>query len=191
SRWVRPIPRNPGTTNIATGDLMMRKALSATLIGGIILSALTLTPDAVRAQAPPGGSTLIIQGANGPLRITSTGSIKVTPVNQQEQSQAPAQPASPDTPPDLFNSLISSAASIDMDSPVTAAGGRAIFRIVLTALDESVKQPDQLPAPGGLTVTPGGRAQNYQPTGTGRLQPQTTLNYRVIPSTNGIYSMPS
>ncbi len=180
---------------------MMRKALSATLVGGIILSALALTPDAVRAQAPPGGSTLIIQGANGPLRITSTGSIKVTPVNQQEQSQAPTQPASPDTPPDLFNSLISSAASIDMDSPVTAraefdppvvaAGGRAIFRIVLTALDESVKQPDQLPAPGGLTVTPGGRAQNYQPTGTGRLQPQTTLNYRVIPSTNGIYSMPS
>jgi hypothetical protein len=149
-------------------------------------AALLLTTPRCRGDA-----TIVIQGPNGPVRITSTGTIKITPANQQ----------SPETNDDFFNSMISSAASVDMDSPVTAraefdppvvpAGGRATYRIVINALDESLKAPDTLPAPAGLTVTAGGRAQTYQMVGGGRLQPQTTLNFRAVAASNGVYSMPS
>src|SRR5580700_11224270 len=58
---------------------------------------------------------------------------------------------------ELFNSLVSSAASFDMDSPVEAQaefeppvaplGAPVLYRIVVSALDESLKIPDPLPAP--------------------------------------------
>src|SRR6266704_1664106 len=80
---------------------------------------------------------------------------------------------------DLFNSLIGSAASIDMDTPVSARvefdppvvplGGRSVYRIVLNALDESVKLPDQLPSSEGLQLQAGGRGQAYQHTGLQKL----------------------
>jgi hypothetical protein len=156
--------------------------------GAAFIAALTLI------CAPPrclGDATIVIQGPNGPVRITSTGSIKITPANQQ----------APETNDDFFNSMISSAASVDMDAPVAAraefdppvvpAGGRAIYRIVINALDESLKAPDALPAPAGLSLTAGGRAQTYQMVVGGRLQPQTTLNFRAVAASNGVYSMPS
>src|SRR5436305_939841 len=90
----------------------------------------------------PTQSTLIIQGPAGPLRITSSGAMQLTPQTSGQSGQ------------DAFNALVSSAASIDMDAAVTAraefdpptvpVGGRAVYRIVLNALDESVKVPDQL-----------------------------------------------
>jgi len=102
---------------------------------------------------------------------------------------------------DLFNALIGSAASIDMDAAVTARaefdpptvplGGRAIYRIVLTALDESVKLPDPLPAPAGLQLVAGGRGQAYQPLGGQRLQPQTTIIFHATASSTGILTMPA
>src|ERR1051326_981232 len=105
----------------------------------------------------------------------------------QTQPQPPARPPSTLAPgsaalqaprlaptnQDLFNALIGSAASIDLDAPIAVraefdpqtipVGGRVLYRIVLTALDESVKLPDQLPTPAGLQLTPGGRGQAYQP----------------------------
>jgi len=61
---------------------------------------------------------------------------------------------------ELFNNLVSSAASFDMDSPVEAqaefdppvaqSGGRVVYRIVVTALDESLKVP-RPPARAGRT----------------------------------------
>ncbi|MDB6109294.1 MAG: hypothetical protein JWR69_1044 [Pedosphaera sp.] len=123
------------------------------------------------------------------MRITSSGAMQLN-------SPPPGQSGQ-----DAFSALVSSAASIDMDSPVTAkaefdpptvpVGGRAIYRIVLNALDESVKVPDQLPAPSGLAFSPGGRGQAYQPTGAGRLQPQTTINFRVTAGNTGTFTVPA
>src|SRR6266704_2163693 len=102
-----------------------------------------------------------------PLRLTPNspgmqGAPRLAPTNQ-----------------DLFNALIGSAASIDMDSPVAARvefdppvvplGGRSVYRIVLNALDESVKLPDQLPSSEGLQLQAGGRGQAYQHTGLQKL----------------------
>lgn len=102
---------------------------------------------------------------------------------------------------DAFSALIGSAASIDLDAPVAARaefdppvvplGGRAIYRIVLTALDESVKLPDQLPAPTGLQLQAGGRGQAYQPVGGQKLQPQTTLLFHATATATGVVVMPS
>ncbi len=110
-----------------------------------------------------------------------------------------AQPAPPKQ--DLFATLVGSAASIDMETPVTvrvefdppvvAVGGRAIYRITLNALDESVKLPDALPSPKGLELLPGARAQNYVPTGGQKLQPQTTINYRATATATGSFTMPA
>jgi hypothetical protein len=62
--------------------------------------------------------------------------------------------------PDVFDMMIASGASFDMDSPVearaefdppvAAAGGRIIYRITASVLDESLEIPATFPAPDGL-----------------------------------------
>ena len=68
------------------------------------------------------------------------------------------------------------AVRVEFDPPVITVGSRSIYRIVLNALDESVRKlPDALPSPKGLLdFSPGARAQNYVPVGAQKLQPQTT-----------------
>jgi hypothetical protein len=102
---------------------------------------------------------------------------------------------------DVFNSMVASAASFDMDSPVETKaefdppvarpGAQIIYRVVVTALDESLKVPDNLPVPDGLKLQPGGRGQIYQPSGGMKIRPQTTINYHVIAATNGDYTIPA
>jgi hypothetical protein len=101
---------------------------------------------------------------------------------------------------DAFDALITSAASFDIDSPVTAQaefdppvavlGQRVIYRVEVTALDESLKAPDQLPVPAGLTFQPGGHGQIYQPTGAMKLQPHTTYLYHIVATNSGTFVMP-
>ncbi len=102
--------------------------------------------------------------------------------------------------PDPFDSMVASAASFDMDSPVEAraefdppvavVGGHVIYRIVVTALDESLEVPEELPTPKGLELHPGGRGQTYQPTGGARLRPQTTVLFRATVTNTGAFIMP-
>src|SRR6185369_16099097 len=135
----------------------------------IILAALTLTTPRGFSQTPP---------ARPPVTVPPAAA------NQ-----------------DLFNALIGSAASIEMDAAVTARaefdpptvplGGRAIYRIVMTALDESIKLPDPLPAPSGLQLVAGGRGQAYQPLGGQRLQPQRTIIFHATATSTGIITMPA
>ena len=109
-------------------------------------------------------------------------------------------PRPPIATPDAFDALIGSAASIDMDTvkaraefdpPVVPLGGKAIYRIVLTALDESVKLPEQLPTPNGLQLVAGGRGQAYQAIGGQKLQPQTTIIFHVTAASTGVFTLPS
>ncbi len=103
--------------------------------------------------------------------------------------------------PDLFDSLVSSGASFDMDSPVEARaefdppvvgqGGRVTYRVEVTALDESLTIPEKLPVPEGIVFHAGGRAQAYQHTINGKLRPQTTVIFHATATNNGTFIIPA
>ncbi|HZV33050.1 MAG TPA: BatD family protein, partial [Verrucomicrobiae bacterium] len=106
----------------------------------------------------------------------------------------------PQSEPDPFDMLVSSAASFDIDSPVEArtefdppvatVGGRVVYRVTVSALDESLTMPDKLPAPKGLELHQGGRGQTYQRTGGTKLRPQTTVIYRMTVTNSGTFTIP-
>ncbi|MBN2506905.1 MAG: BatD family protein [Verrucomicrobia bacterium] len=77
----------------------------------------------------------------------------------------------------------------EFDPPVIPAGGRSTYRIVITALNEVITVPPALPAPSALQVTPGGRGQAFAMLGN-KLQPRTTINYRVTTTVPGNYTIP-
>jgi hypothetical protein len=103
--------------------------------------------------------------------------------------------------PDLFDSMVASAASFDMDSPVVARtefdppvaapGGRVIYRITVTALDESLEIPAKFPVPEGLELRAGGRGQTYVPTSGRKFCPETTVIFHAVAPTNGSCTMPA
>jgi hypothetical protein len=134
-----------------------------------------------QTAAPPGGRIIISGG--GTVRLAP----RTMPAGQ--------------TTPDAFDSMVASAASFDMDSPVeahaefdppeAAVGGRVIYRIEVSALDESLHVPEELPAPAGLTLHAGGRGQTYQPTGAMKLRPMTTVIFHATVANTGTFTMPS
>jgi hypothetical protein len=103
--------------------------------------------------------------------------------------------------PDLFDSMVASAASFDMDSPVVARvefdppvaapGGRIIYRITVSALDESLEIPAKFPVPDGLELHLGGRGQTYVPTNARKFCPETTVIFHALAPTNGSYTIPA
>ncbi len=118
----------------------------------------------------------------------------------------PSQPArrQPRPGPDPFDLMINSAASFDVDSPATVfaefdppvipVGGHSIYRVVVTALEESLEAPGKLNGPTGLEIHAGGHGQTYAQTfqmspapGTPqmRMQPQTTFLYHVTATNIG------
>ena len=110
-------------------------------------------------------------------------------------------PRMPRMSPDPFDMMINSAASFDVDGPATVraefdppvitAGGKSIYRVVVTALEESLEAPEKLNAPGGVAVHAGGHGQTYMPTPTMRMQPQTTFLYHVTVTNAGSVTMPA
>jgi hypothetical protein len=123
-----------------------------------------------------------------------------------QQRRAPGQPLR--IGPDPFDMMVNSAASFADDSPATvraefdppviAAGGRAVYRVVVTALEESLEAPGKLNAPAGMEVHAGGHGQTYQqvlqmtPGSTAvRMQPQTTFLYHVTATNTGSLTIPS
>lgn len=121
----------------------------------------------------------------------------------REPAAPKPQFAVPTGPPkqDPFDILITSAASFDFDSPVTAqaefdppvavVGQRIVYRVEVSALDESLKMPDDLPSPPGLEFRAGGHAQTYQHTAAMKLQPRTTYLYHLTAGSAGTFTMPT
>jgi hypothetical protein len=113
----------------------------------------------------------------------------------------PARAQAGRTQPDLFDSMVASASSFDMDSaveaqaefdpPVASPGARIIYRVTVSALDESLEVPTSLPAPDGLALRLGGRGQNYVPTADRKVRPECTLIFHGIAPTNGSYTVPA
>jgi hypothetical protein len=103
--------------------------------------------------------------------------------------------------PDLFDMMVASGASFDMDSPVeaqvefdppvAAPGGRVIYRITVSALDESLEIPANFPTPDGLELHAGGRGQTYVPTNQRKVRPETVLIFHAIAPTNGSFTIPA
>ncbi|HXC99037.1 MAG TPA: hypothetical protein VN048_06830, partial [Verrucomicrobiae bacterium] len=103
--------------------------------------------------------------------------------------------------PDLFDMMVASGASFDMDSPVeahaefdppvAAPGGRVIYRITASALDESLEIPGTFPTPDGLELHAGGRGQTYVPTNERKVRPETAIIFHAIAPTNGSFTIPA
>ena len=103
--------------------------------------------------------------------------------------------------PDLFDMMVASGASFDMDSPVeahaefdpplAAPGARVIYRIRASALDESLEIPATFPTPDGLELHAGGRGQTYVPTAQRKVRPETALIFHTIAPTNGSFTIPA
>ena len=78
----------------------------------------------------------------------------------------------------------------EFDPPLAPLGGRVTYRLTLNAMSDSVRLPDQLPAPPGLELTQTARGQIYT-FGGPRYLPRTTINYRATAQAVGTYVMPS
>ncbi len=125
---------------------------------------------------PPSRPPSAVSFAPQPMPADPSGSPQVAPINVMLM-----QPGIDiDSPVAVFSAF---------DPPVATRGERITYRLVVTAMNESVNVPTNLPAPAGLAVALGGRGQNYASTGQ-KLQPRTSVNYRITPLTNGVFTMP-
>ena len=105
------------------------------------------------------------------------------------------------TGPGAFDTMIRSAASFDADAPAEAraefdppagvVGGKVLYRVSVTALDESFELPDKFPTPAGLELERGGRGQNYEPSGGNKVRARTTVIFHAILTTNGSLTIPA
>jgi hypothetical protein len=75
------------------------------------------------------------------------------------------------------------------DPPVVRPGEQAFLRVALNALEESVAWPTNLAGPSQLAIRPGAHMQMMQFTGT-NMEPRTAFNYRVRPSSLGVFTVP-
>jgi hypothetical protein len=137
-------------------------------------------------------SQVVISNSSGGRLIISSGGT----VQLNSRTMPSGQ-----TTPNEFDQMVASAASFDMDSPVEAhaefdppeapVGGRVVYRIEVSALDESLSVPDTLPAPKGLDLHVGGRGQTYERSGAMKLRPITTVIYRATVTNIGTFTIPS
>ena len=80
---------------------------------------------------------------------------------------------------------------MEFDPPNAAPGSRIVYRVEISALEESLTLPDKLPLPAGLELKAGGRGQTYVPTGNMKLRPQSTVIFRGIAPVPGTYTIPA
>lgn len=127
------------------------------------------------------------------------GSQILRPVVRQ-QIIAPPPPSRPTVTNDPLTTLMLQQPEIDVKSPVIVeasfdppsvrVGQSSTYRILITAMNESVRLPEVIPAPAGLSLIAGGRGQYYVPIAQ-KLQPRTSINYRATPQSPGACIMPS
>lgn len=111
-----------------------------------------------------------------------------------------AQTNGPNTAPpvDPLLQLMISQPSIDVstnveiaavfDPPVVRPGDRAVWRVTINALTDSVEWPGAVPFPPGLVATQSARGLIFIPA-EGKLKPQTGINYHVRPDAEGSFTV--
>ncbi len=78
----------------------------------------------------------------------------------------------------------------EFEPPVVGIGERAIFRVTLNALIESVDWPEAITTPTGLEFRAGARATIFGSNGTNAV-PHTDILYHASALTNGAFTIPS
>ena len=156
----------------------------------------------------PAASSAVAAGFAGPVHAGAAGKLKLLAclaalfqvlIICGQPNQPPIRP--PRINPDPFDMMINSAASFDVDSPATVraefdppvvpAGGHSVYRVIVTALEESLEAPGKLNGPPGLDIHAGGHGQTYLATPFMRMQPQTTFLYHVTATNAGDLTIPS
>ena len=77
-------------------------------------------------------------------------------------------------------------ATASFDPPVVRPGQLSTYRVSFNALDDSVKWPEQIASPPGMTLRPSARGQILLYAGN-RLVPQTTINFHAHATNVGPY----
>jgi len=75
------------------------------------------------------------------------------------------------------------------DPPVISVGDKAIYRVTINAVSDSIRWPEDIYAPGELSVKPSARGQFLQPAGA-TIKPTTTLNHHVVANAPGEFTIP-
>jgi hypothetical protein len=111
----------------------------------------------------------------------------------------PLAAQAPPGAPDPLMSLMLSQPKIDItspivvtaafDPPIIAPGGKATYRVTVSALEASIDWPTTLSAARELELRPGGRGQILQP-GLTNLLPRTTFLYHAAPKSAGRFTIP-
>jgi hypothetical protein len=143
----------------------------------------------------------IVQIPGGPQVILKGGTVQFVGANEAPGAPTPnAAPAAVPPPVDPLLNLMLSQPAIDtqapviveaeFEPPVVTAGSRATYRLILTALSDTIELPAKLPAPPGLDVQPGARSQTFHRPGA-VMQARSTFNFRARAAAPGTYVMPS
>ncbi len=119
-------------------------------------------------------------------------SLHFLPTHVVAQSPAPPQP-------DPLMQLMLSQPSIEistnveiravLDPMVVRVGEKSTYRVTINAVSDSIKWPDDIYAPGELTLKQSARGQILQPAGAA-LKPMTTINHHVTASATGEFTIP-
>lgn len=111
---------------------------------------------------------------------------------------AGAQPAQPPAQDPLM-SLMLAQPRLDLDAPVRAAasfdpplvrvGQKSIYRVTLSALEQSIQFTNWPSATPALPLEPGARGQVLQMSNT-NMEPRTTFNFRAVSKSPGTFQVP-
>lgn len=106
---------------------------------------------------------------------------------------------SPAPQPDPLMQLMLSQPSIEIstnieiravfDPPIVSVGEKSIYRVTINAVSDSIKWPEDIYAPGELTIKRSARGQILQPAGS-MLKPMTTINHHVTAAKPGSFTIP-
>jgi len=78
----------------------------------------------------------------------------------------------------------------EFDPPIVAAGQKAVYRVNVTATQNSILWPDVIAAPPELKFSDAARGQLTQPDGA-RFQPLTAFAYEVATTASGQFTVPA
>lgn len=140
------------------------------------------------------GPSIDVMGQNTNTPPPPAGSQVLRPVIRSQGAPPPSSSTN-----DPLTTLMLQQPEIDVNSPIVVeasfdppsikVGQSSTYRILITAMNESVHLPEKMPMPPGVSFVPGGRGQYYMPIAQ-KLLPRTSINYRVTPQASGTILMP-
>lgn len=143
-------------------------------------AVLTITNPISRPAAPVRANPIVRFQSTPPLptQVAPQPAPPVDPLVTLLQQQPPIDTESPVV------------AQAKVDPPIARVGGYIVYRLSLNALNNSVKLPEALPLPAGLTARPPTRGEILMQQNA-KMGPQTSINYQLEAASNGTYTIPA